>query len=353
MSSGGQSLVEFALVVPVLLVVLLMAVDFGRVYLGWINLTNVARIGANFAAANPDAWEGTGDAAVQLRYRQLMARDAQGIDCTLPNPLPQPTFIDNSRAVGSRVQVNLTCTFSLLTPLISSLVGDGAGNVNVGSNAVFTIRFGSPDSAVIGGNAPSPSPSPAPSAGPATPSPAPTGTSGPTPAPGASATPAPTATPGAVVVSFYGDSTSADSSGGGTSGAQIVGVPTLAVIFHNTTTGTQGNCTWTFGDGGTSNACSDTVSYTYTTRGTYSVTLTVDGQTVSRSNYVLVGCKVPSFAGVRKNSALSNWTGAGFSSGNMTFLSASGNYKIVYQSRVGGLLNPPGGCSGATITVGP
>src|SRR4029079_9282836 len=99
-SGSGQSLVEFAIVIPVLLSVLLMAVDFGRVYLGWVDLTNVARIGANFAASNPDAWQGSGDATVQLRYRQLMARDAQNIDCTLPSPLPEPPFIASPNALA-------------------------------------------------------------------------------------------------------------------------------------------------------------------------------------------------------------------------------------------------------------
>lgn len=348
-SSAGQSVVEFAIVVPVLLSVLLMAVDFGRVYLGWVDLTNVARIGANFAASNPDAWQGSGNSAVQLRYRQLMARDAQGIDCTLPSPLPEPTFIDSSGAVGSRVQVNLTCSFSLLTPLISSLVGDGAGHVNVVSNAVFTIRFGSPDAAVIGGNAPSPSPTPGPTN---SPSPAPTGTPGPTPTPGASATPTPTATAAPVVVSFYGDPTSTDSSGGGTSGAQIVGIRDLSVTFHNTTSGSWGNCTWTWGDGQTSNSCSTTVSHSYTSWGTYSVSLVVDGWSASRSNYVLVSCKVPSFSGVRKNDAQGIWTTAGFSGSNFNTMSGTGNYKIGYQSIVGGLVNPPGGCN-ATVSVGP
>ncbi len=370
--SSGQSLVEFAIVVPALLVVLLVAVDFGRVYLGWVDLTNVARIGANFAAGNPDAWQGSGNAAVQLRYRQLMARDAQGIDCTLPTPLPEPTFLDGSYAVGSRVQVQLSCGFQTL--FIGGIldVGERLGllpnppedfkdnALTVTSNAVFTIRFGSPDSGVIGGNAPSPSPTPGPTSAPTptagptnSPSPAPTGTSGPTPTPGSSATPAPSATPGVTVVSFYGTPTSTDSSGGGSDGTQIIGVPQLWVTFYNTTTGDQGACTWSFGDGGSSNACSATVSYGYAAHGTYSVSLTVDGQTVSRFNYVLSSCKVPSFAGVRKNEAPASWVAAGFSSGNMTTLNGTGNYKIAYQSLVGGLVNPPGGCSGATITVGP
>ena len=35
------------------------------------------------------------------------------------------------------------------------------------------------------------------------------------------------------------------------------------------------------------------------------------------------------------------------------FQSGSGNYKIGYQSTAGGIVNPTGGCSGASITVGP
>jgi PKD repeat protein len=164
-------------------------------------------------------------------------------------------------------------------------------------------------------------------------------------------------TPEPVVVSFYGTPISTDSSGGGPPGSidenLIVGISGLQVTFSNTTTGTQGNCQWLFGDGGSSNACSGTVSYTYNTRGTYTVSLTVDGQTVTRTAYVLVSCKVPAYAGVRKNAALGIWTTAGFTSGNLTTLPGSGNYKIGYQSLVGGLVNPPGGCSGATIQVGP
>jgi PKD repeat protein len=134
---------------------------------------------------------------------------------------------------------------------------------------------------------------------------------------------------------------------------QIVGIPYLTITFTNTTTGDQGLCTWNFGDGGTSTACSGTVSHTYLNRGTYTVSLTVDSNSKTRSSYVLVGCKVPAFAGIRKNSAISTWQNAGFTWNKLTTLAGSGNYKIGYQSLAGGLVNPTGGCSGATISVGP
>ena len=47
-------MVEFALVLPLLALLLVMAVDFGRVFFGWVSLTNAARIGANYAGYTPD-----------------------------------------------------------------------------------------------------------------------------------------------------------------------------------------------------------------------------------------------------------------------------------------------------------
>lgn len=339
----GQSLVELAITIPILITILLIGADVGRVYLGWVNLSNIARIGANFAAQNPNAWQGSGDATVKSRYQTLMRKDAAGIDCTLPATLPAPSFSGSDPyGLGSQVTVTLSCSFSLVTPFLSSLIGDGAGHLNVASSAVFTIRSGSVDGVVIGDNVPTPTPTA-------------TATASPTATP--TNTPDPLATPGApIVISFYGQSSSADASGGGPAGSpnenQIVGVNPLAVNFTDQSTGPpRGICEWDFGDGATSASCASSVSHTYTQQGTYTVTRMIDGVSGSRVDYVVVACKVPAFAGVRVNSAPSLWTGAGFSASNFTAQPGTGNYKIGFQSLAGGLVNPTGGCSGATITV--
>ena len=46
----GQSLVELALLLPVLLILVLGTIDFGRVFFAYISVTNAARNGADYAA---------------------------------------------------------------------------------------------------------------------------------------------------------------------------------------------------------------------------------------------------------------------------------------------------------------
>ena len=53
----GQSLVETAVVLPILLLLLAAIIDFGRAFDAYIILTNAAREGARFGATNPELTE--------------------------------------------------------------------------------------------------------------------------------------------------------------------------------------------------------------------------------------------------------------------------------------------------------
>lgn len=52
-SESGQSIVEFALVVPLILVLVLVLVDFGKAMNYWLDLTRVANEGARLAVVSP------------------------------------------------------------------------------------------------------------------------------------------------------------------------------------------------------------------------------------------------------------------------------------------------------------
>ena len=98
----GQSLVEFALVLPIMLLLVLIVLDFGRVYLGYINLQNEARIAANYAADNPDSWTAPLSATAvtnQAAYKNKIINDTKATNCALPivagvTTVPTPVFTD-------------------------------------------------------------------------------------------------------------------------------------------------------------------------------------------------------------------------------------------------------------------
>ena len=193
----GQSVVEFALVLPVTMLVILAGLDFGRVFLGWVDLHQIARHGADFAAENPEAWSvANPDTKAQAEYVRQMTAEAAGIDCTMPSPLPTPQFqsgADGLNGIGTPVTVRVTCSFGIISPIIGTVLGN---RVNVTAAAAFPVRNGT----ILDIATPTPTPSPTPTHydDDATPTPAPTAapTAAPTPTPvPPGATPAPTPTP--------------------------------------------------------------------------------------------------------------------------------------------------------------
>jgi hypothetical protein len=175
----GQSLAEFAMTVPMALLMVLFGLDFGRVFLGWVALNQAAREAANYAAMNPEAWTLPYNLAAQSEYARLVTTETSNINCTLDTPLPDPTF-PNGTGIGAPVNVELHCSFSLITPIIGVLIGNP---IPVSASSAFPIRSG-----LIAGIPAAPTPTPAPTV-------VPTDTPAPTPTPDPSAVPTPTPEP--------------------------------------------------------------------------------------------------------------------------------------------------------------
>jgi hypothetical protein len=84
------------------------------------------------------------------------------------------------------------------------------------------------------------------------------------------------------------------------------------------------------------------------------VSLTMDStNSKTRTSYLLVACKVPAFAGVRKSSAVAVWTAAGFNWANLFALTGKGNYKIGLPGVGRWAGESPRNCSAPSSVVGP
>lgn len=413
--SRGQSLVEFALLLPVILLITLTAIDLGRVFLGWVNLQQMTRVAAGQASEHASAWSTPGDAGQRAKYRTKIANDARLINCQLPNPLPDPVFAAGT-TLGAPVRVSLSCQFSIATPVISNIIG---GTILVSAETTYPVREGAV-ATVPGGGAPVVAPPVARFV--ATPrsgwSPlqvqltdqslnaptswtwdfntGPSGTGAGTVSPGTSVARGPhtvtytcTGTPGQTCT--FGAVLTVGNSGGTDTLTRsdyiTVSVPPptgpiadfsvtprsgtepLTVSFQfvdlraGTVTYTQYQ--WDFTNDGTFDATGPSATHTYPTDGSYDVRLRVTDSTGATSELTKVGavvvtdriCVVPDFANRQRNEAQGIWAAAGFTTTVTTLPSGqgqgNGNYQINYQSLVGGTINPqPNGC-GSTITVGP
>jgi hypothetical protein len=140
----GQGLVELAILLPLLALMLVMAIDFGRVFFGWVALNNAARIGADTAASFADIWDGPPDGdqvTEQERFRDRVQGDLQSLGCQ-DDPVPDPIFdtdVDGDGdffSDGDLVRLELECAFPLLTPLAEFAVG---GPVTLHAQADFAI----------------------------------------------------------------------------------------------------------------------------------------------------------------------------------------------------------------------
>lgn len=141
----GQAMVEFALILPILVLLLVLAVDFGRVFFQWVGVSNASRIAANYAARNPDAWDATPDVASQNEYRLLVARDLNPLNCLAPDDteydaadVPNPTF--TGYEVGDQTSASIECRFSVLTPIAALFVGGQTFTVT--AESTFTVNGG-------------------------------------------------------------------------------------------------------------------------------------------------------------------------------------------------------------------
>lgn len=117
----GQSLVELALLLPLLCLILVGIIDLGRAFNAYIVITNAAREGARYGALHPDDTSG-------IKARVINEAVGSGVDLT-----PDDIQISSSSS-GNPIRV--TVTYNL--PLIAGLILGGS-TVQVQSSVEMVV----------------------------------------------------------------------------------------------------------------------------------------------------------------------------------------------------------------------
>ena len=122
-SERGAALLEMALTLPLLLLVCVGILEFGRAYQAWQVLTNAAREGARIAVL-----PGTSDVAVQSRVQTYLTAGQ------LPNAGSASVAINRNQSISigtgtasaSEVTVNYPFDFIVLDPIARLATGTGS-----------------------------------------------------------------------------------------------------------------------------------------------------------------------------------------------------------------------------------
>jgi Flp pilus assembly protein TadG len=110
----GQSLVEFALIIPLIMLLVMGIFDLGRLFYIKITLESASREGAYYLSYNPNAVENCSGGICRPNAAAITAIQAEAVNMGVPIVNPATNIaITGTRATGDPVTVTITQTVNL------------------------------------------------------------------------------------------------------------------------------------------------------------------------------------------------------------------------------------------------
>lgn len=140
-NQGGATVVEFAVILPLLLLLLMAIFEFGLLF--WVNMTmqHAVREGARYAITGRDDLDpDTDEDGVKLRPAAVLEKirsSTQGLYDSVVSGYsitnPEGDELVGFGGPGQIVVIHLQCSWSLLTPLVRPFFEDGTYTFTVSS----------------------------------------------------------------------------------------------------------------------------------------------------------------------------------------------------------------------------
>ncbi len=123
-TDAGQTLVEFSMILPFMLILLFALVDFGRGFYSWLLVTNGAREGARAGATQ------LSQAEIEQRVMDSLCSDFSSGDCGI-DETKLAIQVNNAQGQrGTPVDVDLTYQFEFVTPIGDLLAFIGGSSIS-------------------------------------------------------------------------------------------------------------------------------------------------------------------------------------------------------------------------------
>jgi hypothetical protein len=142
----GQALAEFALVIPLFLLLVIAVFDLGRAVFSYNAITNAAREGARLAIVNQDVSSIDTRAVAQAAG---VESDVDNVDVSFhragPNDDPLANAACSPVSIGCVAVVEFETTWQPITPLIGSIIGP----LTLQANSALPVEYVCPNATVV------------------------------------------------------------------------------------------------------------------------------------------------------------------------------------------------------------
>ena len=136
---SGQSLAEFALVLPVLLLLFMGILDFGRAVYAYNTLSNAAREGARVAIVDQTVAGGISAGAQRAADQATGLGVDPSTDVDVTYTAPDGSACP-SHAIGCVATVDVRHQFRAITPIVGNIVGP----IDLESSTALVIEYTKP-----------------------------------------------------------------------------------------------------------------------------------------------------------------------------------------------------------------
>src|SRR3954447_20899578 len=126
-SEQGQALVELALVTVVMLLLLVGALDLGRVFYGQIAVTDAAKEGALVASQGGTYTDSVGAAVTEAKGGIVQVATANVT--VAPTTIPNKPCGDTASSTTPPVTVTVKAPFTAITPIVGAILSGNGGFV--------------------------------------------------------------------------------------------------------------------------------------------------------------------------------------------------------------------------------
>lgn len=125
--STGQSLVEFAYTIPILVLLLTVFLDLGRAVFYYSTLTHSVREGSRYAMIYPNNTPADETAIIDIVKNYSVGINTDNVTIAVTNP------------DEAHISVSAAYTFVPVTPGLSFILGSGGGTLSLSSQSTMQI----------------------------------------------------------------------------------------------------------------------------------------------------------------------------------------------------------------------